>query len=69
MKNNKIEKKADPLEHGKLFLQKDLQKKLLNTDVLLKEYMKTYNTYRPHSSLGGSCPADYYLKSKLNDAA
>jgi putative transposase len=37
--------------------------------VMLKEYMDTYNTYRPHSSLGGSCPADYYLKSKLNDAA
>jgi len=37
--------------------------------VMLKEYMKTYNTYRPHSSLGGASPADYYLKSKLDEAA
>lgn len=26
--------------------------------IMLIEYMKTYNTYRPHSSLGGVCPAD-----------
>lgn len=30
--------------------------------VMLKEYMKTYNTYRPHSSLGRISPADYCLK-------
>ena len=36
---------------------------------MLNKYMKTYNTYRPHSSLGGACPVDYYLKSKLNEAA
>jgi putative transposase len=36
---------------------------------MLNEYMETYNTYRPHSSLGGACPADYYLKSELTEAA
>jgi putative transposase len=36
---------------------------------MLNKYMKTYNTYRPHSSLGGACPVEYYLKSKLNEAA
>lgn len=36
---------------------------------MLNEYMETYNTCRPHSSLGGSCPADYYLKSRLTEAA
>lgn len=36
---------------------------------MLNEYMKTYNSYRPHSSLDGACPKDYYRKSKLNEAA
>jgi transposase InsO family protein len=36
---------------------------------MLNEYMVTYNTCRPHSSLGGACPADYYLKSRLTEAA
>ena len=37
--------------------------------IMLNDYMKTYNTYRPHSSLNGECPADYYFKNKLNEAA
>lgn len=36
---------------------------------MLNDYMETYNTYRPHSSLGGTRPAEYYLGSKLNEAA
>jgi len=36
---------------------------------MLNQYIKTYNTYRPHSSLGGACPVDFYIKSKLNEAA
>jgi len=36
---------------------------------MLNEYMKSYNTYRPHSSLDGACPSDYYHKSKLIVAA
>ncbi len=36
---------------------------------MLNEYMKTYNTCRPHSSLSGACPADFYLKSELIVAA
>jgi len=35
---------------------------------ILNEYMETYNTCRPHSSLDGACPKDFY-KSKLNKAA
>jgi putative transposase len=36
---------------------------------MLSEYIKTYNTYRPHSSLAGACPSDFYSKSKLIVAA
>jgi putative transposase len=36
---------------------------------MLNDYTETYNTYRPHSSLGGARPAEYYLGSKLNEAA
>jgi putative transposase len=36
---------------------------------MLNEYMETYNTCRPHSSLAGDCPADYYQKSELTEAA
>jgi putative transposase len=36
---------------------------------MLNEYMNTYNIYRPHSSLAGDCPADYYLKNELTEAA
>jgi len=36
---------------------------------MLNEYMKSYNTYRPHSSLDGACPSDFYSKSKLIVAA
>lgn len=36
---------------------------------VLNDYMRTYNTYRPHSSLGGGCPKDYYHQSKLNKVA
>mgnify|MGYP002682709802 CR=1 FL=1 len=36
---------------------------------MLNEYMKSYNTYRPHSSLAGACPLDVYSKSKLIVAA
>ncbi len=37
--------------------------------IMLNDYMKTYNTRQPHSSLGGASPVAYYLKSKLNEAA
>jgi len=37
--------------------------------IMLNQYMDTYNTYRPHSSLGGASPVEYYLRSKLNEAA
>jgi putative transposase len=40
-----------------------------NLRIMLNDYMKTYNTYRSHSSLGGACPVEYYLRSKLNKAA
>jgi len=33
----------------------------------LNQYIKTYNTYRPYSSLAGACPIDFYIKSKLNE--
>ncbi len=36
---------------------------------MLNEYLETYNACRPHSSLGGAYPADYYLKSQLTEAA
>ena len=36
---------------------------------MLNDYMESYNSYRPHSSLAGACPKDYYRKSKLNEAA
>ena len=37
--------------------------------IMLNEYMETYNTCRPHSSLAGDCPANYYPKSELTEAA
>lgn len=36
---------------------------------MLNEYMRTYNTYRPHSSLGYACPVDYYLGGCYDAAA
>lgn len=36
---------------------------------MLKEYIHKYNTYRPHSSLNGKCPADFYLGGKLQVVA
>ncbi len=27
---------------------------------MLKEYIHIYNTYRPHSSINGECPANVY---------
>jgi len=35
---------------------------------MLKEYMKTYNTYRPHSSLDDKTPFEVYFGSQLNGA-
>lgn len=31
---------------------------------MIKEYIHTYNTYRPHSSLNGECPANKYFAFK-----
>lgn len=36
---------------------------------MLKDYMEIYNTYRPHSSLDGACPQDYFIKSTFNEVA
>jgi putative transposase len=33
--------------------------------VMLNDYMKTYNTYRPHSSVGGQTPFQAYFGSQL----
>ena len=35
---------------------------------MLRDYMKTYNTHRPHSALGGLCPAQCYLGNAPNGA-
>jgi putative transposase len=32
---------------------------------MIKAYMKSYNTYRPHSSLGGQTPAQYYFENNI----
>jgi putative transposase len=37
--------------------------------VMLKEYMNTYNTRRPHSSLDGASPSDRYFDRKLTAVA
>ena len=34
----------------------------------IKHYMREYNTYRPHSSIGDECPDDVYYK-KYEQAA
>ncbi len=36
--------------------------------VMLNDYIKTYNNYRPHSSLGGDSPARYYFGNGLQGA-
>lgn len=36
--------------------------------VMLREYMKSYNTYRPHSALGGASPVQFYSGDKPHEA-
>lgn len=36
---------------------------------MIKEYIHTYNTYRPHSSLNGECPANIYYAVKEQGVA
>ena len=35
---------------------------------MLKEYIRTYNHYRPHSALGGASPAHSYFGNELEGA-
>ena len=32
--------------------------------IAINQYIGEYNTYRPHSSLGGKCPAEVYGKQQ-----
>jgi putative transposase len=37
--------------------------------IALNQYIHEYNTYRPHSSIGGQCPAQVYGAGQNQKAA
>ena len=42
---------------------------LVEAQVVVEAWRKEYNTYRPHSSLGGLTPAEYLKKWTINQPA
>jgi putative transposase len=65
--NARTERFFRTLKYDRIYINEYETPKELRS--MLNDYMETYNTCRPHSSLGGACPADYYTKSKLTEAA
>lgn len=37
--------------------------------IAINQYIEEYNTYRPHSSLGGKCPVEIYAKQQHQKVA
>jgi putative transposase len=35
--------------------------------VVIEDWRHEYNTYRPHSALGGRCPSEYATITKTNN--
>ena len=62
--NARIERFFRTLEYDRIYINEYSTHRELRS--MLNEYMKTYNAYRPHSSLDGACPKDYYKKGKLS---
>ncbi len=65
--NARTERFFRTLKYDRIYINKYSTPRELRA--MLNDYMGTYNFYRPHSSLDGACPQDYYRKSKLNETA
>lgn len=64
--NARTERFFRTLKYDRIYINEYSTPRELRT--MLNEYMKTYNTYRPHSSLGGQSPILYYFENSASEA-
>lgn len=64
--NAKTERFFRSLKYDRIYINEYETPRELRT--MLKEYMKTYNHFRPHSALGGASPGRYYFGNELKRA-
>lgn len=64
--NARTERFFRTLKYDRIYINEYFTPRELRT--MLNEYMQIYNTYRPHSSLDGQSPIQYYFENSASEA-